>query len=290
MKNLLKQAKRGVHFALLLLLAYPSVGFGESSGGGKPLWEVGLFTTVASLPYYRGSDEAEWYVLPLPYVIYRGKILRANREGVRGVFLDSPQFELSLSFWGNPPVKGKSSARKGMEDLDAIIEAGPALKWYFAGRSPDNPLYLQAALRGACSIDFEGGLDITYQGLHGTLNLVYRNQLLFKAQKLSFGVNLGVDFADGGLNGYIYDVPLADARPDRPFYDASGGYAGASLSVSLIKKLTDRFSLVLYSRWENLTGAAIEDSPLVKQDNDVVLAFALIWKIAESKRTAQASE
>jgi outer membrane scaffolding protein for murein synthesis (MipA/OmpV family) len=290
MKKAYRQARRGIYFALLLALALPSAGFGQSSGEGKPLWEVGLFNTAAMLPHYRGSDEYEGYVLPLPYLIYRGKILRANREGVRGVFFDSPHFEMSLSFWGNPPVKGKSDARKGMEDLDAIIEAGPALRWYFSERNAQSPLYLQAALRGACSIAFHNGLDTTYQGLHGNLNLIYQNHRLFKAQKLSFGVNLGVDFADRGFNGYLYDVPPADARPDRPYYDARGGYAGASLSLSLVKRLTDRLSLVLYSRWENVTGATFQDSPLVKQTNDVVLAFGLLWKIAESKRTAQAAE
>jgi outer membrane scaffolding protein for murein synthesis (MipA/OmpV family) len=279
-----------VSLALLISLVLPTAGFGESSSGGAPLWEVGLFNTAARLPHYRGSDEYEWYVLPLPYLIYRGKILRANRDGVRGVFFDNPHFEMSLSFWGNPPVKGKSRARKGMDDLDAIIEAGPALRWYFTQRSAANPFYVQAALRSACSVDFHGGLDIIYQGLHGTLNLVYLNRLLFKAQKLRFGVNLGIDFADRGLNGYYYDVPMDAVRADRSYYDAAGGYAGASLSLSLVRKLTDRLSLALYSRWENVTGAVFENSPLVKRTNDSVLAVALIWKIAQSKRTAESSE
>jgi outer membrane protein len=274
---------------IALLLSMPGLVLGAASPA-TPLWEFGLFNTAARLPHYRGSDEYQWYVLPIPYFIYRGKILRANREGVRGVFLDSEHFEMNLSLWGNPPVTGDSDARDGMDELDALIEAGPALKWYFSGRDPEVPFYLQAALRGACSIDFDGGVDLAYQGLHGAVNLVYLNRRLFKARDLSFGVNLGVDFADSRLNGYFYEVPQSQARPDRPQYEADAGYAGASLAVSLLKKLTDRLSLVLYSRWENVSGAVFEDSPLVKRENNLSFATVLIWKIAESKRPAESYE
>jgi hypothetical protein len=49
----------------------------------KPLWEVGIFNFVSSIPDYRGADESTIYAFPLPYLIYRGKHLRATREGVR---------------------------------------------------------------------------------------------------------------------------------------------------------------------------------------------------------------
>ncbi len=52
----------------------------------EPLWEVGLFNFAADLPHYPGSNETRVYAFPTPFVTYRGKYLRASREGVRGIF------------------------------------------------------------------------------------------------------------------------------------------------------------------------------------------------------------
>ncbi|MFZ1980807.1 MAG: hypothetical protein WAU61_05820, partial [Smithella sp.] len=38
----------------------------------KPLWELGVGLGLLQMPDYRGSDENRLYVLPYPYVIYRG--------------------------------------------------------------------------------------------------------------------------------------------------------------------------------------------------------------------------
>jgi hypothetical protein len=32
-------------------------------------------------PDYRGSDQSNFYRLPLPYIAYRGKLLRADSDG-----------------------------------------------------------------------------------------------------------------------------------------------------------------------------------------------------------------
>ena len=38
----------------------------------RPLWELGLGVAALRLPDYRGSDQSSTYLLPLPYVVYRG--------------------------------------------------------------------------------------------------------------------------------------------------------------------------------------------------------------------------
>ena len=48
----------------------------------RPLWEAGLGVTALSFPDYRGSDHQRGYLLPLPYLIYRGQVFRADRDGV----------------------------------------------------------------------------------------------------------------------------------------------------------------------------------------------------------------
>ncbi|MEY3105456.1 MAG: hypothetical protein RJA72_1488, partial [Pseudomonadota bacterium] len=53
----------------------------------NPLWEIGGFALAVSQQAYPGSDQQVDRVLPLPFVIYRGKFLRADREttGLRAI-------------------------------------------------------------------------------------------------------------------------------------------------------------------------------------------------------------
>lgn len=249
----------------------------------KPLWEFVLFNTVSRIPHYRGADEADWYILPLPYFIYRGEFFQVDRQGVRGIFFRSEYFESDISLFGNPPVEDDNEAREGMPDLDALGEVGPSIKWYFTGRDPLNDLYLRAALRGAFSVSFDD-VDLEYEGLHGGFNLIYNNRRMFQDRQIRFGFNIGIDFTDSGYNGYFYDVAEDFVRPDRPAYNADGGYAGFSVGVSGSKRLTDTLSMGVYTRWDNIEGAAFEDSPLVKQKNNIFFGAVLTWRIAASKK------
>jgi hypothetical protein len=56
-------------------------------GGAEelPLWEAGVGVAGLSIPDYRGSDERHGYLLPLPYLVYRGDILRMDRKGMYGL-------------------------------------------------------------------------------------------------------------------------------------------------------------------------------------------------------------
>ena len=66
--------------AALAVVTWPAVSHSEE----KPLWEAGLGIGALAFPDYRGSDEVNTYPVPLPYFVYRGKFLKADREGVRG--------------------------------------------------------------------------------------------------------------------------------------------------------------------------------------------------------------
>jgi len=271
---------------LIFLIIFNDVVFSEQNEQNlqRPLWEFGLFNAAARLPHYRGSDEYKWYVLPLPYIIYRGDIIRANREGIRGIFYDSEYIETSISLYGNPPVSSDNKAREGMSDLDAIFEIGPGIKWFVFGRHPKDSLYLRLALRAAYSLGFDHGVNISYQGLRSGINLIYFNQSFFEKYGLSYGLNAGIDFSNSQLHSYFYDVGHEDVRPGRPYYKSDSGYSGFSLAGTLQKKLTHNLSLGFYTRWDNISGAVYDDSPLVKRDNNFIFGTALTWKIAESKK------
>ena len=58
-----------------------------------PLWEAGAGMAVIDFPDYRGSDERHTYVLPVPYVVYRGEFLKVDRENIRGNYYFSANRE-----------------------------------------------------------------------------------------------------------------------------------------------------------------------------------------------------
>lgn len=244
----------------------------------EPLWEVGLFNFVAELPHYPGSDESEVYAFPAPFVIYRGKYLRATREGVRGIFYQSPRFETSISLSGNPPVDEDNEARAGMPGLDAIGEIGPSIKWFFLGRDPVDQLYLQVSARAAAAIEFASGLQVRYEGVAGGVDAVYYNRSRFRDQGIKFQFALGLRAGDQVYNGYFYDVAPAYATETRPAYHSDAGYAGLSASFSIQYDLNPRIGFGFYTRWDNLSGAVFADSPLVRQENNVVVGAALILR------------
>src|SRR5262245_50224047 len=62
-----------------------------------PLWEAGLGIGAVSFRDYRGSDTTHAYPVPVPYFIYRGKFLQADRSGLKSKLLHQDRVELNIS-------------------------------------------------------------------------------------------------------------------------------------------------------------------------------------------------
>src|SRR5271154_7465125 len=92
----------------------------------KPLWDFGLGVGAVAFSDYRGADTTHVYVLPVPYFYYRGKFLRADRNGVRGLLFNQEWIELNISANATTPVR-RNAARAGMPDLRSTIEIGPSI-------------------------------------------------------------------------------------------------------------------------------------------------------------------
>ncbi len=252
----------------------------------KPLWEVGVAGNMASIPLYRGSGDYQYYALPLPYFIYRGRFFQSDRDGVRGIFYTSDHIETSFSGWGNPPVEESGTAREGMGDLDALLEWGPALKWHPFKRQPDQRFYFQAAARAVFSIGIPDDLRTRHRGYRATGSLHYRDEVLWGNPSWKWGASLGIDFTDSEYNNYLYGVSDHYANELRPAYTAKGGYAGAMAATYLIRRFTDTQSLAVYTRIDNLSGAVYKSSPLVETSNNFTVAASFIWKLRESRESA----
>jgi outer membrane protein len=281
MSNPMMQHARAALF-LAGLLAIPT-GHAEM----RPLWEAGAGLAVLNLPNYRGSDVRQTYLLPIPYLIYRGEVLRADRDGLRGLLFDSERLQVNVSLNGSIPVSSDDDpVRQGMADLDPAVELGPTVNVHL-WRSADRRmrLDLRAPVRAA----------LTVGSRPGQIGWLFSPNLLLEIRDpaghagWNLGVQAGPYFNDREYNAYFYTVRPAEATPNRPAYAASGGYSGAQFMLTLTKRFP-RWWVGGFLRVDTLAGAVIEDSPLVRRSDAVSAGIALSWVFSESKTRVESDE
>ncbi len=139
-----------------MILICAGITPGPVLGKQLPLWEAGLGGTALLMPDYRGSDEYRWYLLPFPYLTYRGDILKIDREQISGLLFKTNRLQLEMSFNGAVPVdSSKNKARQGMPDLDPTFEIGPSLQVMLAeDKTAEYKITLTFPVRAVFSTDF----------------------------------------------------------------------------------------------------------------------------------------
>jgi MipA family protein len=276
-------------FGLIVRCQFPSVAaciflmFSPlARSADKPLWEAGAGFTVLDFPDYRGSDERTTYVLPIPYAIYRGKLLKADRDSVRGLFLEADRFNVQLSVRGSVPVDSSSnSARQGMPDLDPTLEIGPSLEVTLY-RDPDSDIRVELRLpaRTVIATDFTHSHNVGWV-FQPQINVDFKNTPLGKEWNLGFA--FGPLFGDKRYHNYYYGVASAFATPQRPAYVAESGYAGTQVLGSVSRRF-QRMWFGGFVRWDSVSGAVFESSPLIRQQQNFTAGFAVTWVLRESQR------
>ncbi len=255
------------------LLAWPA------SAADKPLWELGAGVGVMSLPGWRGADDRQNYVLPLPYFVYHGEVFRADRHGVRGVFFDRDRVELGVSVAGSPPTGSqRNSARVGMADLRATGEIGPQLDltlWL----SPDQTRLLKLILPLRAAFSLTGSPESIGWVFSPALNLDVSD--VAGQSGWNLGLRSGPIFATRRQHAYFYDVAPAEATASRPAYAAGGGYSGFQFIAALSKRYP-KYWFGSFLRYDGLASADFEDSPLVAQKRYLAAGFGVAWIIGES--------
>jgi outer membrane protein len=245
----------------------------------QPVWEAGLGATVLTLPDYRGSDTSRSYLLPLPYLVYRGSWFSVDRGGLKAELLDRGRLELDFSVNLSVPVRSDgNSARAGMPSLRPALEVGPQLLadlWQSPGGRAK--LQLQLPLRFAFALS-SSTRDAGFI-FHPRLGLDVRDFAGYRG--LNAGVVVGPMFATARQHEYFYTVDPQYATALRPAYEASGGYSGMQLTLALSKRFPNYwFGGFVRADW--LEGAAFDDSPLVRRKSTVAAGVAFSWIFAVS--------
>lgn len=248
----------------------------------RPLWELGIGVAGLQLPYYRGSDSERGYLLPFPYIIYRGELLNINEEGIQGLLYSSEEVVLDLSLAAGVPVpSNQNGPRQGMPDLAPTVEFGPSLEFrlWHDGNANHRSLWLRLPLRAAYSVD---GRDSAQEGWVFAPYLEYSRKPL-QASDLEYSVSIGPIFSDDAYHDYFYGVKPAYASATRPAYEGRSGYSGGRLTLTAHKTLGD-LSLAAFLRFDTLKGAVFSDSPLLEKQSYRIAGFVISWILGRSDK------
>lgn len=243
-----------------------------------PLWELGMGIGAVAFRDYRGSDTTHAYPVPVPYFIYRGKYLQADRSGLKSKLFHQDRVELNVSVNATTPVRNNAT-RRGMPELRPTVEVGPSLDVH-VWRSPSEQVRLDVRLplRGVFTIGRPGAI-----GWFFTPNVNVDVLNVGGVAGWNLGLLTGPLFAARRYNDYYYSVAPQYATRDRQAYQASGGYAGTQVLASLTKRYP-RFWTGGYLRYDTLTGASFDNSPLVRSHSYWTAGIGIAWMIGHSSR------
>lgn len=246
-----------------------------------PLWEAGLFGLGITQPAYPGAEDRANRVLGLPYLIYRGKYLRADRgaAGVRALM--TPRIEADIGFAASQGAHSSGiPARQGMADLGTMIEFGPQLKVNLGDVS---------SRRSDSRLQFP--LRVVVDVSHGFVSrgLAFEPQWVTDTRlpnRWFISTNLGAMFGDNKMADTFYGVAPGEATPTRASYTAGSGLIALRAGLFASHLLTPHVRLFCILRIESLAGAANRGSPLVRRNAGRSAGIGLSWTMARSEQSA----
>jgi outer membrane protein len=263
--------------ALIVMLASGPWASVDASAKEEPLLEFGLGIGAIAFEDYRGSDTTHAYPLPIPYLLYNGKFLKADRDGVRGTLFNVDWVELNLSGNITTPVRN-DRARNGMPDLRSTVELGPSLDFHLL-RSSDSHIKFDLRLPLRAAITVEASPEYIGWTFTPRLALDVVDPLGYAGWNA--GLLVGPLFAARRYDDYFYSVAPQYATLTRPAYEAGGGYAGTQ-TIAAVSKRYPRFWVGAYVRYDTLSGASFSQSPLVQRNSYWSAGFGISWMIYRS--------
>jgi outer membrane scaffolding protein for murein synthesis (MipA/OmpV family) len=241
-------------------------------------WTMGLGLGMFSYQYYPGAKESRQIFLPAPYFTYRSPRFEVDR-GIKSFIYNSEKIIIDVSAdFGVPVNSDDTIARRGMPDLDFVLQLGPSLEFmlndkrknYFDAR-------FEIPVRVAFTIDIGNMQHIGYL-VEPRFTLAHRRT---SATGLTHKATMGLKFATQDYHAYYYDVAAEFVTPERFEYKSDAGFGGSFVNYRLSYKTSD-FIYWAFVRYQSLRGAEFENSPLVLQNDYYFLGVGFAWIFASS--------
>lgn len=257
-----------------------SMGATAQEASGPALWEIGGVGLGVSQQAYPGSDQQVNRGLALPYVLYRGKWLRADRDtaGIRALKTDT--LELDVGFAGAFGANsGDLDARRGMRDLGTLVELGPRLKWHMGAAPGGGRLTAEFPLRAVFDLSDRGA----HRGVSFEPRLVHARQ----SGPWRYSASVGAILADTRLAQTFYQVNAAEALAGRPAYNAERGLVSWRLGGSFSRSLSRDWNVFGFVRLDTVAGAANASSPLVRRTTGARAGLGVAYTWMRSSHRAE---
>ena len=271
---------RGIFAGCCAALSTAALAQVPAGPGAAPLWELGGVVLGVSQNAYPGSDQQVNRALALPYFIYRGDVLRADRETVGIRALKTETFDLDVGFAG---AFGSGSqtidARQGMRKLGTLVEMGPRLKWDLGAGPAGGRLSAEFPARAV--------LDLSDKAAHRGWS--FEPKLTYSRRSDSgwrYSASISAIVADTRLAQTFYEVRSSEATTLRPAYTAQSGLVSWRLGTAFSRSLARDWNLFGFARLETVAGAANESSPLVRRSSGASVGMGIAYTWMRSERAA----
>ena len=250
------------------------------AGSAPPLWELGGVALGVSQSAYPGADQQVNRAIALPYFVYRGDVLRADRDtaGIRAMKTET--FELDVGFAGAFGAGSETiDARQGMRKLGTLVELGPRLKWDLGAGPAGGRLSAEFPARAVLDLSDKAA----HRGWSLEPKLTYSNRT---ASGWRYSASVSAIVADTRLAQTFYEVRSSEATAARPAYRAEGGLVSWRFGTAFSRSLARDWNLFGFARLETVAGAANESSPLVRRSSGASVGVGVAYTWIRSDRAA----
>lgn len=245
-----------------------------------PLWELGLFGVTGTQLAYPGSAQRVTPSLVLPYLVYRGPVLRADQGTVGLRAARTATTELDIGFSGSfGSAAGDSRVRRGLPDIGTLVEFGPRLR-IDLGDAPGGG-------RWGATLPLRGVFDLS-DGLRHR-GITFEPALSWSRAARGgwrYGVSGSVLLGNQRIADTFYEVAPSQATASRPAYDARAGLVATRLAFNASKGVGPDWRVFGYLRVDSVVGAANRTSPLVERTSGMSGGVGVAWTWKTSSQAA----
>ncbi len=274
-----------VYTCLTLILLYSSFSCaGEAKKSesknlnNKMEWTLGAGLGVFEYHLYPGAKETRRLIFPVPHFTFRSEKFEIDR-GLKSFLYHSKKVVVDISMdFGLPVNSEDTQARKGMPDLDFMLQVGPSIEFLLNDKNKSYfDTRFEIPVRVAFASDFRNVENIGYL-IEPRFSFNHRR---YVKTGVSQKMTVGLKFATEDFHAYYYDVADAFSTAARESFTSQAGFGGSFAKYRISYRTRD-FIYWAFVRYQSLHGAKFEESPLVLKKDYYFIGLGASWIFAGS--------